>query len=408
MKILVFSQHFWPENFRINDVALALRDAGHEVSVLTGQPNYPGGDPFPGYRAWGSGSELHKGITIRRVPLMPRGRSGARRLVANYLSFIASAALCGAWRLRGQPVDVVFVYATSPLLQALAAIVLARLKGAALVVWVQDLWPQSLQATGYVKSPRVLAAVTRVVRFIYARSSLLLVQSEAFLAPVRALAPASVPVRVHANPGDADSPTAEPVLQLAPGFNIVFAGNLGMAQALDTVLDAAAALQVLSELRFVLLGSGSRSTWLAEQVAARRLTNVQLPGRVEPQQVPAILAQAQALLVTLVDDPAMALTVPSKVQTYLAAGRPIIAALAGEGARVVQQAGAGLACAAGNATELVDVVRRLHAMPAAERERMGEAGRRYHCEHFSPQQLTPALVAHLEAAAQVHRSGRRQ
>ena len=143
-------------------------------------------------------------------------------------------------------------------------------------------------------------------------------------------------------------------------------------------------------------------------MAARGLANVHLPGRVEPQQVPAILAQAQALLVTLVDDPAMALTVPSKVQTYLAAGRPIIAALAGEGARVVQQAGAGLACAAGSATALVDAVRRLHAMPAAERERMGEAGRRYHAEHFSPQRLTPALVAHLETAVQAHRSGRRQ
>jgi len=405
VRILVFSQHFWPETFRINDVVRQLHDAGHEVAVLTGQPNYPGGTVYPGYRAAATGVEVWDGVAIHRVPLLPRGRASAARLVGNYLSFIASAALAGAWRLRGQRFDVVLVYATSPLLQAIAAVALARIKKCALVTWVQDLWPQSLEVTGYVKHPHLLAAVARVVRWIYRHNTMLLVSSQAFEAPVRALAPAHVPIAHHPNPGEAEAaapPSSAPALVLEPGFNVVFAGNLGMAQSLDTVLDAAERLRDLPDLRFVLVGSGQRSDWLAGQVAARALGQVQLPGRFEPQQMPAILAQAQALLVTLNPDPAMALTVPSKVQTYLAAGRPIIAALNGEGARVVRDAGAGIACPAGDADALAAALRRLYAMPADERARMGAAGAKWHQEHYAPARLTPRLLGHLRSAMALH------
>jgi glycosyltransferase involved in cell wall biosynthesis len=400
LKILIVSQHFWPESFRINDVADDLQSAGHEVTVLTGQPNYPGGRTFEGYRAWSTGAQCRGGVDVQRVPLVPRGRGSAARLVLNYLSFIASATLIGAWRLRGRRFDVVFVYATSPLLQALAAIALARMKHAALVTWVQDLWPQSLEVTGYVRNPRLLAAVARVVRWIYARNDLLLVPSRAFEAPVRSLA-ASVPLRYHPNPGDAAPASAGvPELVLPPGFNVVFAGNLGTAQALDTVLDAAQKVADLADLRLVLVGSGQRSAWLSEQVRERGLHNVLLPGRFGPEAMPGILAQASALLVSLVSSPAMSLTIPSKLQTYLATGRPVIAALDGEGARIVQEAGAGFACEAGNAQALADALRRVHALPAAERDDMGTAGKRYYAEHFSTQRLTQALAVHLQDAAQ--------
>lgn len=400
MRVLVVSQHFWPESFRINQVAADLKAAGHEVTVLTGQPNYPAGTVFPGYRAASAGRQWHDGLEIQRVPLVPRGRGSALRLAANYLSFIACAALVGAWRLRSRRFDVVFVYGTSPILQAIAAIALARLKGCALVTWVQDLWPQSLQATGYVRHPGALAAVARVVRWIYARCDRLLVQSRAFEAPVRALAPPHVPVCYLPNPGDAAAPVTgdAAALTLPPGFNVVFAGNLGRAQALDTVLDAAVLLADLPGLRFVLVGSGQVGAWLAEQVQARGLDNVLLPGRFPAEAMPAILAQASALLVSLVSDPAMNLTVPSKVQSYLAAGRPIVAALDGEGARVVAEAGAGVACSASDAPALANAVRHLQALPAAERARMGQAGLAYHNAHFTPERLTAALVEHLQAA----------
>jgi glycosyltransferase involved in cell wall biosynthesis len=362
LKILIFSQHFWPESFRINDVAQSLHDAGHEITVLTGQPNYPAGRVFDGYHAADTGVERFGAINVHRVPVVPRGQGSALRLVANYLSFIASSVLFGAWRLRGQRFDVVFVYASSPLLQAIGAIALARLKHCPVVTWVQDLWPQSLQATGYVKSPRVLAAVAAVVRWIYARQQMVLVQSSGFEEPVRQLAPPGLQVRVHPNPAEAQHTNPGPAaLVLPPGFNIVFAGNLGTTQALDSVLDAAERLLDLAEMRIVIVGSGQRSAWLAEQVRARGLRNVDLPGRYAPPEMPAILAQAQALLVCLVAEPGMALTVPSKLQTYLAAGKPIVAALGGEGARVVAQAGAGLVCRPADAAALAETLRRIRA-----------------------------------------------
>src|SRR5690242_12868227 len=163
MRVLILSQHFWPETFRINEVAHSLREAGCEVEVLTGQPNYPDGAVFPGYRAFSSGREDFDGIPVHRVPLMPRGRSGALRLIGNYLSFIASASLVGPWRLRGRRYDVIFVYGTSPILQAIAALMLRLFKRCPVAVWVQDLWPQSLQVTGYVRNPRVLFGVAAVV-----------------------------------------------------------------------------------------------------------------------------------------------------------------------------------------------------------------------------------------------------
>jgi glycosyltransferase involved in cell wall biosynthesis len=401
MKVLLLSQHFWPESFRINEVAQSLVEQGCEVTVLTGKPNYPEGQVFPGYRVGGIQRERRAGYEIVRVPLLPRGAGGARRLVQNYLSFLFCASVVGPWALRGQRFDVIFVYGTSPILQAIAGVVLKWLKGAALVAWVQDLWPDSLEMTGFVKNRRALAAVAVVVRWIYRRCDLLLVQSRAFLVPVRAMSGAT-PVDYHPNPGDRETASAalgEPALRLdAQAFNIVFAGNLGTVQALEVVLDAAEQLGEASPVRWWLIGSGARSAWLSEQIVGRGLSRVMLPGRFEPAQMPAIFAQADALLVSLCKGPAMSLTIPSKIQAYLAAGRPILAAMDGEGARVVEEAGAGMASAAEDAAALAAAARQLQSLNAEARQAMGVAGRRYYEEHFAPDTLARTLVAQFACA----------
>jgi glycosyltransferase involved in cell wall biosynthesis len=394
MKVLILSQHFWPETFRINEIAQSLRGAGCEVVVLTGQPNYPEGKIFRGYRAFAWGREAWGPGPIYRVPLVPRRDGRSRRLVVNYLSFLASASLLGPWLLRGQRFDVIFVYGTSPILQAIAGLVLRVVNGGRLVAWVQDLWPQSLEVTGHVRSPRLLAAVGRLVSWLYRRCDLLLVQSPGFLPLVESMA-GSTPVEVHPNPGElsfAQPINGAPALRLDEGFNIVFAGNLGTVQALHTILAAARQLQELSDVRFVIVGSGSRGEWLREQVQRLALTNVQLPGRFPADAMPGLLAQASALLVTLTSSPALAQTVPSKVQAYLAAGRPIIASLDGEGARVVREAGAGLACPAEDADALAAAVRLLRGLAPAELDRMGEAGKRYYAQEFDPDLLARRLV----------------
>jgi len=403
VKLLILSQHYWPESFRINEVAAALVRQGADVTVLTGQPNYPEGRPFPGYRAWGLQRETHAdGYQILRVPLVPRGAAGpgaARRLVLNYLSFIVSAGLFGLWQLRGRRVDTVFVYATSPILQALAALWIAFFKRARVVTWVQDLWPDSLVITGYVRNPRLLAAVAAVTRFIYRRCDRLLVQSQAFVQPVSEMA-GTTPVAVHENPGDRDAPLLPLPAALQPPadrFTLVFAGNLGTVQALDTLL--AAAEQAGPDLCWLLVGSGARADWLADEVRRRGLQDrVRLPGRFAPELMPALFARADALLVSLNRAPALAQVVPSKIQAYLAAGRPILAALDGEGARVVREAGAGLVVPAEDAAGLAQAARRLQAMAAGERAALGLAGRRYFETHYEPDASARSLLQQLRLA----------
>jgi len=403
MKVLVLSQHFWPESFRINDVVADLVRVGCEVEVLTGQPNYPEGSIYAGYTALSAGREAYRsGIVVHRVPLVPRGGGRAVRLAANYLSFICAASLLGPWLLRGRRFDAVFVYGTSPILQALPGVLIKHLKGVPLVIWVQDLWPESLEVTGFVRSKRILGWVATVVRWLYRRADLLLVQSEAFVPSVAAMA-GNTPVLYHPNPGEAmleasagDLPPQVPLE--AGAFNVVFAGNLGTVQALETVLDAADRLRDHGDIRIVLVGGGSRAEWVQQEIARRGLQNVQLPGKFPSASMPDLMRRASVLLVSLSRQPILAQTVPSKLQTYLASGTPIIAALDGEGARVVREAGAGLACPAEDAKALAAAILHLRSLPADERARMGAAGRRFFLQHFEPLALAERLASRMRSA----------
>ncbi|MDP9200446.1 MAG: glycosyltransferase family 4 protein [Gemmatimonadota bacterium] len=375
--------------------------------MLTGQPNYPDGKVFSGFSAATTTEEKHKdGYTIYRVPLIPRGRATVPRLIANYVSFVISATVFGPWLLRGAEFDVVFVYAPSPILQVIPAIVMKWLKRAPLVTWVQDLWPQSLESTGFVTNHHVLRLVERLVGWIYRRNDFLLGQSRSFVTSIRKLS-GRTPVEYFPNPGEGipgeDQSTSSPALVLDPGFNVVFAGNLGTVQSLDTVLDAAELLRAERQIRFVLIGSGSRSGWLKSEVERRQLENVQLPGRLGADQMSGVMAQASVLLVSLIRSPIMSQTIPSKIQAYLAAARPIIASLDGEGAQVVIDAGAGVSVPAEDARALADAVLKVRALSDIERSRMGEAGARFYQRHFDPEVLAQQLIAHFRIV--VNRDG---
>ena len=398
MRILMFSQYFWPENFQINDVVRSLAARCDRVDVLTGKPNYPDGVVVAGHRAWGCQTQTQDGVTIHRVPLLPRGRNSAVRLALNYVSFVLSALLFAPWMLRGRAFDAIFVYAPSPILQALPALFLGRIKHCPVILWVQDLWPQSLVATGYVRSPRVLRWVEKVVRFIYARTDLILVQSRAFEQPVAALAPGKT---IAYLPNSVDPMfVTPPVVQLpdiAPlrdGFSILFAGNIGAGQAVETIVEAASLLSGHADIRFVVIGSGSRRDWMLEQARARNLANLHLPGRFAQDTMPGLMRQASALLVTLADEPIFAATVPNKIQAYLAVGRPILACLNGEGARIVVEAGAGLAVPAQDGRALADAVLQLRAMSTEQRMALGENGQRYFGLHFDHDRLVDQLIEH--------------
>ncbi len=398
MKILVLSQYFWPESFIINDIVRTLDEQGYEVVVATGKPNYPDGKIFDGYSAKGTQYERYLGkIDVLRVPLWPRGEGGAKNLILNYLSFVLAGLLFLPWMLRKREFDAILVFAPSPILQAIPAIPLKWLKKAKLALWVQDLWPESLKATGFISNPHALRAVGWLVKGIYRCCDILLVQSRAFFEPVSRYADREKIV-YYPNSMDANSPVdrvpipAELSELLDQHFCVVFAGNLGTAQALDTLVQAAVHLRDDAQVRLVLVGSGSRLAWLKSQQQALGLNNLILAGRFAPQAMPQIFEKSSALLVSLNDNEAFAQTVPSKIQAYLAAGRPILASINGEGARVVSEAGAGLTSAAEEVLPLVENIRRLQALGVAEREAMGKSGRDYFDVNFDMPSQVKNLV----------------
>ncbi len=396
MKILLISQYFWPESFRINELVDGLADAGCEITVLTGQPNYPEGKLFNGYKVISFRTDSRNGYPILRVPMLPRNKAMGYQLILNYLSFVISASIFAPYRLRKKKFDVILVYAPSPILQIFPGIILKKLRKVPLITWVGDLWPQSLISTGFVKNPVLLRMVEKLVGYLYRSNDLLLVQSRPFMEPVKRNA-GDVPVDYLPNPGERmfgslNNEGAAPAYRLNKGFNIIFAGNLGSVQSLPMVIKAAEILRNDPEITIYLFGSGSMVEEIIRQISDLNLTNVILPGRFSPDTMPLIFKQADALLVALVKDETMSLTVPSKIQSYMASGRPILAALDGEGAQIVVEASAGLASPAEDAEALARNILHLKNLPKIELERMGDNGFNYYMENFELKKLVGGLI----------------
>ena len=383
-------------------MVLSIIEKGHSVDVLTGKPNYPEGKFFNGYSAWGVTVESWRGISVHRIPMLARGNKSAVKLVFNYLSFIFSGLLFAPWILRSKQYDVIFVYAPSPVFQVIPASFLGWLKGVPVVLWVQDLWPQSAEATGYIKSPLILKLLQKFVRFTYAHTDLILVQSEAFIRPVTQLAQ-NIPIEYYPNSVEKEFYTPDKVVvpeihSLKTGFTVLFAGNIGVAQSMETIVAAAERLRAYPEIKIVVLGSGSKLEWAEKQAVDKKLSNLYFEGRYPVEVMPALMRQASALLVTLTKQLIFELTIPSKIQAYLAVGKPIIACLNGEGAKIITEANAGVAVDAEDDMGLAEAIIKLYKMPKLALEQMGFNGRDYFKRHFDEDMLTTRLINHFEMA----------
>jgi glycosyltransferase involved in cell wall biosynthesis len=397
MRVLIVSQYFWPENFPINDLARGLRQKGHEITVLTGMPNYPEGRFYPGYKAFPIRKEDYEGIEIVRVPMVPKGSGNAIRMVLYYWSLAISACFLVPVFFRKR-VDLVFVYQPSPITIGLPALVLKAMEQTPVWIWVQDLWPETLAGTGMVRSALLLKLTDRLVRFIYSRCDRVLVQSQAF---VPRIAKKGVPRnRIRFFPNSAQElykpaivePDAPERNLMPQGFRALFAGNIGRAQDIPTILLAAEKLKQERDIHWVILGDGPMRSWAEERIRARGLEKtVHLLGRYPEQAMPRFFSLADALLVTLKKDPVFAITIPSKIQSYLACGRPIVAALDGEGARVIDESGGGVTVPAGDSDALAEVVMKMYGMPKSELERMGRLSREYSEIHFERNTLLDKL-----------------
>ncbi len=408
MKILIVSQYFWPENFRINDLTQELVQRGHSVIVLTGIPNYPTGTVFEEYRKAPKAFDCYRGARVFRVPILMRG-SNAVRLFLNYLSFVISASLCGSWRLRGEQTDVIFVFGASPVTVGLPAILLGRIKRAPVVFWALDLWPETLAATGVVSSKMFLAWIGHLVRFIYERCTLVLGQSRSFLPKIAKYCSNTHKIRYFPSWAEgvfneSNLVPAPEVCMLGDVFNVLFAGNIGEAQDLSAVLDAAESLRCNTAIRWLIVGDGRRFGWLHEEVTRRGLQkNVVLLGRFPLERMPSFYACANALLVSLKKDPVFCVTIPGKIQSYLMAGVPILGMLDGEGAQIITESGAGLVCAAGNSGGLASAVLEMFAMSPEQRTKLGVNGRNYAQKEFGRGLLMDQLEVLLHESVVLHR-----
>lgn len=399
LRILVVSQYFWPENMRINDLVSDFSAKGHEVTVLTGLPNYPEGRVFEAYREAPERFQNYAGAQVLRVPLFPRGKRGVT-LFLNYLSFLLSASIFGPFKLRGRQFDAIFVFAVSPIMAAIPAIVIGRLKKVPVFLWILDLWPETLRAVNVVHNPQVLGAVGKMVSWIYNRADYLLLQSHGFFENVRACCTKAIanerlvyfPSWAEDDFSNLAERTAALIEHDPSVFTVVFAGNLGEAQDFPVILDAVEALQGEIAVRWVIVGDGRMSAWLAEQVDKRGLDNVHLLGRHPLEAMPGLFAQADALLVSLKTNGVFEKTIPGKVQAYLASARPVLAMINGEASRVIKESGVGFSAASGDAQGLASITRQMAMLSPEQRQSMGAAGRAYYLEHYSK----PMLLSRLE------------
>lgn len=400
MKILIVSQYFWPENFKINDIALGLTERGHEVSVLTGLPNYPKGEFYEGYSAE-SADEVWNGIKVYRVRLHPR-KKGGLHLVRNYLSF----AYYGWRRAAKLPggADAVLVYEPSPITVGIPAIRAARKLKAPMYFWVQDLWPESLRDAGNIKNKQVIALFDLVTKYIYKKSYRILVQSQGFKKYILNQGVAAEKIIFYPNSTESfyrKVPAQEEYRQLLPaGFTLMFAGNLGESQGLPVLVEAAELLDKAGiRVNWIILGEGRNRLLLESMIREKGLTNFYLLGAFPPTEMPHFFACADALVSTLKKAEIFSLTIPSKIQSYMACGKPILASLDGEGAQLIREAQCGYASPAEDAAGLASNVEKIYNDSAEQRQIMGENALQYFQKYFEREILLARLEEILKLKA---------
>ncbi len=393
MKVLVVSQYFPPEPFRVGDFVNGLQQRGCEVTVLTGFPNYPKGKIYDGYKQSLCQIEYKEGIRIIRVPIFPDTSYSKWRRILNYLSFPISAFLIGLFVIRSRDYQKIVTWQLSPVTIALPSILLRffQRSKAPIFHYVQDLWPESLEASGQVKNIKILRLVDIIVKFIYKSSNKILIQSKNMSEKIEKYGIAKNDIIYLPNwsediyiPVIKNREIAQ-IEGLDQSFNVIFAGNLGAAQNLEILIQAARELVSFSNIKIVIYGDGSNRIFLEK--IAKDLPNVFFKGRRLPEEMPQLFALAHVTVVSLKRNPIFELTIPSKIQSYLACGRPIIAALEGSGATIIEEANAGLVCRPEDHIALKDAILSLYQMDSTQLEQLGVNGRYYYEQHFAREKV---------------------
>lgn len=410
MKIAMVSQWYDPEvgsAITPGAIARALRSRGNDVHVITGFPNYPQGRLYPGYHQRLHQHELLEGVHVHRAPLYVSHDAHAVRRAANYLSFAASAGAVGVAAVPA--VDATLVHST-PATVAIPAMAMRVLRRTPYVVHVQDLWPDTVVASsmlGGERGERIARALHRFCDSVYRHAASIAVTSPgmADLVAARGIPEQKISVvpnwadERYFHPVDEVGADLRELLSPLRPFTVMYAGAMGEVQGLDVLIGAAEMLRARPEIGFVLIGGGVAERSLRERVERAGLDNVRFVGHQPVERMAELLAMGDVQVITLLDQPLFRSTTPSKVQATLAAGRPIISTIAGDGAAVIRESGAGLTTTPGSVSELANAIVRMAELPAAERRAMGERGRRHYATAFGMERGSSALEGLLRAAA---------
>ncbi len=397
MRILIVTQYFWPENFKINSLAVDLKKRGHDIVVLTGLPNYPEGKIFSGYSFFSDRVETWNNIKIYRSKLIPRSQSGAVRLLFNYVSFAFFASI-KVFSIK-EVFDKILVYEPSPITVGIPAIIAKKVFKADIYFWVQDLWPESLTDAGGIKNKSILNLAERLTKYIYDQSRVILIQSKAFREYIENQGINGRKIHYFPNPTESFY-TIEPQsdslkINFPKGFNILFAGNIGEAQSFKTLLEAALLLKEKGfPIYWNIIGDGRQKNYYQQKVIEYNLQdNFIFYGSFPPEDMPKLFTCVDILLVSLKKSKIFSLTIPSKMQSYMACGKPILGSIDGEGGRIIMEANAGFACEAENSICLSEALIKLYKMSPDDRNALGSNARRYFEAEFDNE----ILLGNLEA-----------
>lgn len=364
--ILVISQYFYPEQFRINDMCLEWVKRGYKVTVLTGYPNYPEGKFFDGYGWFKKTRENWNGIDIIRIPLTARGK-GSFRLALNYFSFVCSGFFWSHFtKLKA---DYVFTFEVSPMTQALIGVWYSKRRKIPNYLYVQDLWPENVEIVTGIHTPMVLKPIGSMVNHIYKNCDVIFGTSPSFVEEIKKRVKDNKD-KVKYLPQYAEDfykpVERRPVPEIPDddSFKIIFTGNIGKAQGLDILPQAAAILKGKTNVKFVIVGDGRDKDTLIKQISDNNVQDIFiLIDRQPPERIPELLAACDAAFISFMDDPLFEKTIPAKLQSYMACGMPIIAAASGETKRIVEEAKCGVCCNIGDHSSLASQIQLVSVTP---------------------------------------------
>ncbi len=389
-KVLVVCQHFWPEAFRINDICDFLADKGCEIDVLCGIPNYPQGQFYEGYSLFKNRRQEHNGIKIRRALEIPRGSNTNTRIFINYVSF-PLASLFHIPRLLTKKYDKIFIYQLSPVMMGVAGLIVGKLKKTETIMYVLDLWPENLFSVLKVKNRLLRKIATKVSHWHYKKADKLIALSEKMrsrLLDVSGLPKNKIVVLPQACEKiyEQDIDDKQLAKRFAGKFNILFTGNISPAQSFETVIEAAKKLdkEGFKDINWIIVGDGMSRQWLEKAVAKAGLKGRFIFEGFKPMtEVPKYTHEADLLITCLVKSDLLEATIPAKVLSYFAAGKPMVLAMDGEAQDLVNNiAKCGLASPTEDSDALATNIKKIYGMSQTERQKMGQRARDYHFKHF--------------------------